>query len=123
MVNVCVCHFQNHFTGLHAREGYFQHFDNGKVQVWNIGQVACLANCSEVTLFKVKPMSQRGNEAPGLEGIVGGSNGKYTYPLSTCVLDGCCETLLPKQVVDATLYGLGGPQEVQVETKVFVQDV
>jgi len=52
-----LCHPQNHFTGLHATEGYFQHFDNGKVEVWNIGQVACLADSSEVTLFQLKPVS------------------------------------------------------------------
>ena len=52
-----LCHPQTNFTGLHATEGYFQHFDNGQVEVWNIGQVACLADSSEVTLFQLKPVS------------------------------------------------------------------
>eukprot|EP00435_Cladocopium_sp_Y103_P029001 s2000_g7.t1 len=32
-----LCHYENHFTGLRASEGYIQYFDNGKVEVWNVG--------------------------------------------------------------------------------------
>ena len=109
-----LCHAQNHFTGLHATEGYFQHFDNGKVEVWNIGQVARLADSSEVTFFHLKPVNGVSSEVCGLAEIVGGSNGKYVCPLRACVRDGCCGTLLRHHVVDATLYGLAGPRKCRL---------
>lgn len=112
-----LCHTHDHFTGLHAVEGHFQYFDNGAVQTWSLGQVARFANCPEVTIFCLKSTASMPRNACDLTNFVGGSDGKYICPLSTCVRPGCCGNLLESKTVEATLYGLGGPSEVEVVTK------
>lgn len=93
-----LCHHRNHFTGLHSSEGYFQHFDNGKVQVWNVGDVGRLADSSEVKVFQLKAICYTQEESQCLAEVVGGSNGKYECPLTECIHDGCCGTLLQKML-------------------------
>ena len=106
-----LCHPQNHFAGLHAAEGYFQHFDSGKVEgglssrlLWgDIVPVETGEWCEQ--RFQV---SQKWSAAPMVS--------MHVLCMHAFVM-GAVGTLLRHHVVDAALYGLAGHQEVQVATK------
>ena len=64
-----LCHHKQreHFTGLHASEGFFQVFDNEEVKHWNVGQVADLAGSDDVTFFQLQYATPKKKHCHGKE--------------------------------------------------------
>ena len=90
------------------------HFDNGKVSIWDIGQVAEFVFSEGVTIFRLQKKTQNSSLQLSLHDYVGGAS---ECPLSTCVCPGCSGSLLPSKEIHAMIYGLSGPQEVILQTK------
>ena len=93
-----LCHHKQreHFTGLHASEGFFQVFDNEEVKHRNVGQVADLAGSDDVTFFQLQYATPKSTVmAKNLDAFIRGAPKKheehprYACPLTTCVCPGC----------------------------------
>ena len=95
-----LCHHKQreHFTGLHASEGFFQVFHNEEVKHWNVGQVADLAGSDDVTCFELQYVTPKSIVmAKNLDAFIGGAPKK----LEVCLpIDYLCVPWLPWRIAE-----------------------